>query len=47
MAEETNNQEKNRLERHKGITINLEIQKKPHGYPVNLRVTENGQHKRL
>ena len=46
MIEETNNQEKVRLERRKGITINLEIQKKPHGYPVNLRVTENGLHKR-
>lgn len=46
MEEETNSQEKVRTERRKGITINLEIQKKPHGYPVYLRITENGQHKR-
>ena len=46
MEGETNSQEKVRLERRKGITINLEIQKKPHGYPVYLRITENGQHKR-
>ncbi len=46
MEEETKSQEKVRTERRKGITINLEIQKKPHGYPVYLRITENGQHKR-
>lgn len=46
MEGETNSQESVRLERRKGITINLEIQKKPHGYPVYLRITENGQHKR-
>lgn len=39
-------QEKIRLERRKRITINLELQKKPHGYPIYLRVTENGQHYR-
>lgn len=46
MEEETKSQEKVRTERRKGITINPEIQKKPHGYPVYLRITENGQHKR-
>lgn len=47
MEEETNSQDTVRLKRRKGITINLEIQKKPHGYPVYLRITENGQHKRF
>lgn len=46
MEEQANNQERVRLERRKRITVNLEIQKKPHGYPVYLRITENGKHKR-
>ena len=46
MEGETNIQKIFRLERRKGITINLEIQKKPHGYPVYLRITEDGKHKR-
>ena len=46
MDAETNNQEGVRIERRKGITFNLEIQKKSNGYPVFLRITENGQHRR-
>lgn len=46
MEAETNNQEGVRIERRKGITFNLEIQKKSNGYPVFLRITENGQHRR-
>lgn len=46
MKEKTNSQEAVRLERRKGITFNLEIQKKSNGYPVFLRITENGQHRR-
>lgn len=46
MEEETNIQGIVRLKRRKGITINLEIQKKPHGYPIYLRITEDGQHRR-
>lgn len=47
MEGETNDQGTVRLGRRKRITINLEIQKKPYGYPVNLRITENGLHKRF
>jgi integrase len=47
MEGEINSQEKNRLARRKRITINLELQKKPNGYPVNLRITEDGKHKRF
>lgn len=47
MEEEIIIQEKIVKERRKGITFNLEIQKKSNGYPVFLRITENGQHKRF
>lgn len=33
-------------ERRKTITFNLEIQKKSNGYPVFLRITEDGHHRR-
>ena len=47
MEEETSQDVKVRLERRKGITFNLELHKSPYGYPVFLRVSEGGQHKRL
>lgn len=36
--------EKVRLERRKGITFNYELHKKK-GYPIYLRITEDGRHK--
>lgn len=47
MEGETNNQEKPRLERRKGITFNFELQSKPTGYPIYLRISEGGQHRRF
>ena len=35
-----------RLERRKGISFNFELRKSPSGYPVFLRITEDGKHLR-
>lgn len=43
---ETNNVQV-RLERRKGITFNLELHKSSYGYPIFLRISEGGQHKRF
>ncbi len=47
MEEETNQESQVRLERRKCITFNLELHKKPYGYPIFLRISEDGQHKRF
>lgn len=36
-----------RLERRKGISFNLELHKSSSGYPIFLRISEGGQHKRF
>ncbi len=35
-----------RLERRKGISFNFKLRKSPSGYPVFLRITEDGKHLR-
>ena len=47
MEEKTNNNEKVRLERRKGISFNLELHKNPKDYPIFLRISEGGKHRRF
>ena len=47
MEENNGSKENVRLERRKGITFNLELQKRDNGFPILLRISEDGQHKRF
>lgn len=46
MAEGVINADKVRLERRKGISFNLELHKNPKDYPIFLRISEGGRHRR-